>query len=1283
MQNDDILAKFRGILKGVPAGCVLQPNQQREADIARPSAVGSGQNQLSVKHADETAKAECMPCSRDSDVTTGDKSVDQAGSDGLSCRLVVPATVRVLDDTSNTIPAATVSAADLKKDTSIRVANRHDLGITGIDSEHKSVRKPRKRSPARVRFGIDGDATSSLLKRSHCPIVAVTPCRPVDKSPEKMHPEIVGRLRTDLRVAKHDVPVVISRSVSRPTVVLDNDEKPLDLSTVVPLSPTTLPLDLSTSGADRRAVVSVRTAATVTLKIIQPNPPVFGTRALPQKVSPVKPVQRQPLSRAACSGRLDSTAKGPFRDGAVLRNALSRRVRTAVDKLQFSNGCDQRDPPIQLSPDSGDINAKSSCDRSAGTADDKATATTQCGDFADTTETQRISRIASMLARRLGCSVSRAATSRSSWGNGPSPNTSPLGNADSAFRLTAPRRKVRKLKPPLAQVKPITICPRSRTPNTTLNETASVDWSGTQLRPSRNIGLAIVEPSKHSLHTECNEQTSQRQASLNGKSGTPISSKTQHVSASSLAVVQDASHTAPALNQDTLAIVNMNPELTSSQLSSGGDVVACKSVYKPCNLTQTLPALSRPSAVEKSQKLPSLSPPQLHMVRTPSVARNDVGEMSATSQMPELSPHADELSADVSDSCSHDSASVCKAVTPPPLLLHEDGDGYSPAVKRRRTVRQAALKLSMSDAKSSLTSGVCDAGASNPNFDLSVFMPTKPFSKDVFSRCTDTWAEDIACPSRAVGSVRHRSTFDIGRTNYYKNTILCQQMPATSRPGGRNPVTPPSRGARMVDTNKTCRQYHRDCRLPASIIAALPTLPAGDDLIRSPKLARTVAGVKRAIMANREAANAGSTPPKIACADAKKLPLSSDKHVKPNVSPKMARTVASVKQALRAGLHSSKPPSGLARKEPVRTSQLNIGIPAHVADADRLSVTDYGQSDPEISFLSPRYGYARKAFATHTETSIDAAHIGAASNCGSKHVATPCRNEPVVNKLTSSKESVKGSPRRHSCEKPKNGTPTKPGTTKWAPSAKFLAHAEFPQLDAFAVEKATTALVPIVKREPGQRDPSDAKECSSSLSDRRQQLYSSDKPLSDVETTTRDDPCHSGSASSNDADERTPAVAKTASKIKLRHSYPIVKLERVEAGPDQEMTWKCVSKPSSVSSVERRASARGQSRCRSETNMVTNPVSSQASNFSGDVSVRGRQRMSPMVRPKLRSSPPSSSCGNQHRKRRSLLDQLSNTHGYIADESRGRSNDDLFGDPSTLSREERALQVRHSLFTTH
>ena len=1230
LRKEDILAKFRGILKGVPAGCALQPTQQRDADNAVPAAVGSADEQLSVKHADETVVR--TPRARESDVTIDDKSVYQAASDGLSCHPLVPVTVRVLGDTSNTIPD--VSAADIKKDISVRVVHRHHLDITGIDGRNKSVRKPRKRSPAKVRFGIDDNATtSSLAKRSDCPVVAVTPCRAVDISPEKMHPELVGRLRTDPRVAKHDVPIVISRLVARPAVVLDNEEKPLDLSTVV--SPSTLPLDLSTNCTDRRAVMPDRTVATVTFKIIHPNSPTFGTHVLPQNVSPVKPVQRQPVSRAACSERLDSTTMAQFRDGAVLHKVMSQRVRTAVDKLQLSNGCDQRDTSTQSCSDS--------CDKSAVMSNDNSTVTTHCADVADTTEPERISRIASMLAQRLGCSVSRADTPRSSWGNGPSPNTSPLGNADVAsdgtfpFHATAPRRKVRKLKPPLAQVKPITICPRLHTPNTSVSETASVGWSATELRSSRNIGLAIVEPSKHSLHTVCNEQMSQIHTQLNSQPGKPISSKTQHVSAPSPAVVQEASHTEPALNQDILTIVDMDPVLITNQMLS------------------------------KFQKLPSLSPPKLHMVGTPSVARNDVCNMSATSQMPDLSPHA-ELAVDVSDSCSHDSSSVFvrKSVTPSPLLVYDAGDGYSPAVKRRRTVRQDALKFNTSEVKSGPTSGICDAAASKPNVDLSVFMPTKPFSKDFFSRCTDTWAQDIACPSRAAGSIRHRSTFDIGRTNYYKNAILCQQIPATTRPGGRNPVTPTSRGARRYDARETSRQYHRDCRLPASIIAALPTLPAGDGRLGSPKLARTVAGVKRAMMANRDAANAGSTPPKIVCADAKKMLLSSDKHA----SPKMARTVASVKRAL---LHSSKPPFGLARKDSVRSSQLNIGIPSRDADCDHLSVTGYDQSDPETSLLSPRYGYARKAFAAHSETSMDAAQIGDASNSGFKRVATPCRNSPIVNKLPSSKDkSVKRSPRRSSWEKPKNDTPTKAVSTKRLASPAFLAHAEFPQLDSHAVDKATMALVPIVKREPGQCDPSNAKECSSC-----------DEPLSGVKTTTRDYPCHSESASSNDANERTPVVAGTVSKVELRHSYPIVKLERVEAGPDQEVTWKCVSESSSVSGVERRASGGRQSICRPESQTVTNLVSSEGSSVSGDVSVRSRRRMPPMVRRILPSSPSSSSSGSQHRKRRSLLDQLSNTHGYIADETRGRSNDDLFADPSTLSREERALQVRHSLFTMH
>lgn len=55
-----------------------------------------------------------------------------------------------------------------------------------------------------------------------------------------------------------------------------------------------------------------------------------------------------------------------------------------------------------------------------------------------------------------------------------------------------------------------------------------------------------------------------------------------------------------------------------------------------------------------------------------------------------------------------------------------------------------------------------------------------------------------------------------------------------------------------------------------------------------------------------------------------------------------------------------------------------------------------------------------------------------------------------------------------------------------------------------------------------------------------------------------------------------------------------------------------------------------------------------------------------------RSSPPHT----RGRKRRSLLDELHTSEGYVGDETRSKSCDDLYADPSKLGREERALQVR-------
>ena len=45
------------------------------------------------------------------------------------------------------------------------------------------------------------------------------------------------------------------------------------------------------------------------------------------------------------------------------------------------------------------------------------------------------------------------------------------------------------------------------------------------------------------------------------------------------------------------------------------------------------------------------------------------------------------------------------------------------------------------------------------------------------------------------------------------------------------------------------------------------------------------------------------------------------------------------------------------------------------------------------------------------------------------------------------------------------------------------------------------------------------------------------------------------------------------------------------------------------------------------------------------------------------------------RKRRSMLDELRNSDGYVA-EKRFKKHEDLFADPSQLGREERALQVK-------
>ena len=1221
---------------------------------------------------------------------------DQNDSDGLPCRpasdlvVTVPVSVPTKSDAVNTTPAAIVSAAYLSNDSSLSGTDHRGPCNTGRDGQNKSVRKPRKTKPTKVRVVHEETATASPLQRRECPVTATTvSCQPVDNSPEKMHPEILNRLRTDLKLVRSALPVVTPLIPTEPAVVLNSEEQPLDLSKTV--WPTMLPLDLSTKGTGRRDAIPDRTFATATFANSQPRPPALCIRTPSQKVSPVRPVQRQPESRMTSSERVAAAAKAGFHDGTMLHKFLSQRVRTAVDKLQLNNGLDRRDTANKQCYGRADSTADSRCDRTAGKTNGELKVATYLEDTG-TSGSQRISRIAFLLAQRLGYPIP-ASKPRSSWGNGPSPGTTQRRTAsDGAFqsRFTASRSRARRLKPPLAEVRPISACPPSPLPDTALRQAAPADWRYGQQGVSHNVGLVLVEPPQHSLPVKDDMgQIGQTQRQFSARLG----AKTYNVSMSPT-VVRTTAPAVPAPSHDVITIIDTSPVLATTKPSSGRSVLAA-----------LMPTVSEASTMGKSQEVPSLSPPQLHMISPPSVAGSDVCNTATSSQMPQLSPHADESTVDLTESRSRrsDAPMARRSMSPPSLLVYEAA-GPSPVTNSCRAVHNKdapGMTSSVPRMKSMPTSQSCAVAAANPNMDLAVFMPTKPFSMDFFSRCVDTWVEDIARPSKVAGFVRHRSTFDIGRTNYYKNTILCQQTPATTslaRPGGRNPVaaTPSWRGVGDADAHETCRQYHRDCRLPASIIASLPTLPVGDER-RSPKMARTVASMKRAVTANVEAVNTCPSPAKTA-----RMGVGTTLHQQPDNSAtlsasKMARTVASVKHGLRAGRQGSKPAlDGLARKDTFPISQLNA---ADRQDLDRdppLSTSPSAGadlSDPELNCSSARYGYARKAFVTYAVGGSGITSIVKAvrrvetlpkEGSGTKRIAVLPKNEPVVNNYTNSKaRSGKSPPRRRSSEKPKTSC------NKRLASQRLLTHADFPQLDACAVEKAILALVMSTQQtqEPAHSGPSVAKKGRLSSRDDRQHLTVSDKPspLPTVVVTIRKvgEESHRDSTTAKHADKSSPAMARTISKIILRHSYPVVKLERVEAGPDQTKTWKCVTRRSPKSGGGRPQRSGVRRSPRSAGRSAANPIDVTSPDNSG-MSVRGTLRRPPTDRRISSSSSGSSSCGSQHPKRRSLLDELSNTDGYIADETRHRSSVDLFADPSTLSREERALQVRDSpLSITH
>ena len=1101
-------------------------------------------------------------------------------------------------------------------------------------------------------------------------------------SPERMHPEILCRLRTDLKPAG-PIPLL---PVEPAVIPLAVEDQPLDLSKTV--WPPMLPLDLSTKGTSRvsRPDMAVSAAAFTNS---QPRPPALGSRPLPQKVSPVRPVQRQPVAQPAPSDRVAAATKAGFRDGIMLHSVWSQKVRSAFGKLQLSKGLGRQDMPTPLRRGSSQSPAVPRCRKPTETANVVLSVAACPVVDAEMLGSQRISRLMGRLAHRLGRTVPAASKRRSSWGKAQTPAGAQRSTeSEGTFqgRYTAARRRIRGLRPPLAEVRPLSACPRPYAPDG-------------QERASNSVGVAVVEPSKYSPALAVADFGTSKQigqGQLSAQLGGRLGARTYNVSR---VVTRTSTHATPTLSHDVITIIDTSPVLATTKSSSGRGVLAA---LKPDKAKHPLGS----SVMDVSQEPPALSPPKLHIVTSPSVAGSSVCNTGATAQMPQLSPHADVIAAGPTDS----GPAVRRSLSPPALLVCGSVNEPFPATN---SCRADTPHTTSSFDKSKAAVDRRTLAAANPTMDLAVFMPTKPFSIDLFSRCVDTWAQDIARPSKAGANVRHRSTFDIGRTTYYKNTILCQQTPATTsqterRVGGRYPVatTPSSRHAGGAATHEMCRRYHRDCRLPASIIGSLPTLPDGASERRSPKMARTVASVKRAATINVQAASAGPSPAKMGRSCVRKLLPSSENNVNGNVSPKMARTVASVKQGLRAG-HSSNPASsGLyAHKHSSVIGQLTSSeSPEQELGSHPRVSTGTDHSDPELNCSSARFGYARKAFGS-METDSFARHVQNAETSprkgsGIKRVDVSPRREPVVNSYTNSARSGKSPPRSRSGEKPKTVVPTKSDNNRRLTSAKLLTNAEFPELDSQAAEKAVVALLPLPSiaqnQEPADSGPV-SKKGRLSPRDDRIHVSVSDKqcPLSSVVVTiTKDgkvnhDDTVTPTATSQHGSNITPAVVPT-STITLRHSYPVVKLERVEAGPGHTMTWKCVTKRS-PGAEQRRSAVRTSTRSsagKTTGSFATpkrdrNSVScTDSSGSSGGVSVRSRVRRPPTDR-RISSSSSSSSCGGQHRKRRSLLDELSNTDGYIADETRRRGGVDLFADPSTLSREERALQVRDSLFATH